>query len=208
MLTMKHFNKIFPFFVFLILALFPLTKINAVTLNPAIGTYAPGSQVVILVTASPGANDANAVALRFTLSNATVVSFTPITGGSWVGATQDCAGPAYFTSTTVCASLAKSVDIVAGETLGTLVIQLSNTPGTATITKAAGNAYSDGVDAFANTGGAAVFTISSTAPSVASLPNTAFIDGESGVIVAVSFLLVAVGIILIKLKPLNTNLEN
>lgn len=204
---MKHFNKIFSLFVFLLLLLFPLAKVKAVTLNPASGTYAPGTQIAITVTASPGANDVNAVALRFTLTNATVVSFAPVTGGSWVGATQDCAGPAYYTSTTVCASLAKSVDIVAGETLGTLVIQLSNTPGTATVTKATGNAYSDGVDAFPNLGAAAVFTISTSAPSV-SLPNTAFFDGESGTIVAVSFLLVAVGIILIKLKPLNTIQEN
>lgn len=185
---------------------FPFVKVHAVTMNPASGSYIPGAQITINVIAAPTGAGSNAVAIRLTLSNATVVSFTPVSGGSWVGATQDCAGPAYYTSTTVCASLAKSVDIVAGEALGTLVIQLANTAGTATITRAAGNVYSDGVLSYANSGTAATFTISSTGGGT--LPDTALTDVQSGIILTSSVLLVLTGIILFKLKPLNKNLEN
>ena len=200
---MKLSRKITFAVIFAFCALFPTLNLKAVTMNPSSGTYAPGTQVTITVTASPTGAGSNAVAIRLTLTNATVVSFTPVTGGSWVGATQDCAGPAYYTSTTVCASLAKSTDIVSGETLGTLVIQLANTSGTATITRASGNVYSDGVTSYANNGTAATFTISSSGP--VSLPNTALTDSQSGVVIVSSILLIAVGAALIRLKPFNHN---
>lgn len=200
---MKIVTKLSIFFAFIITAIFPVVKLHAVTMNPSSGTYAPGTQVTITVTAAPTGAGSNAVAIRLTLTNATVVSFTPVTGGTWVGATQDCAGPAYYTSTTVCASLAKSVPIVSGETLGTLVIQLANTSGTATITRASGNVYSDGVTSYANNGTAATFTISGSGGTT--LPDTALTDTQSGIIIGASVLLIAVGAALIKLKPLNNN---
>lgn len=183
--------------------LFPLATVKAVTMSPSSGTYAPGSQITITVTASPTGSGSNAVAIRLTLTNATVVSFTPVTGGSWVGATQDCAGPAYYTTNTVCASLAKSSSIVTGETLGTLVIQLANTSGTATITRASGNVYSDGVTSYANNGTAAAFTISSNGSTP--LPETAFEDDQSKIIILSSFLLVLTGLVLFRLKPFKNN---
>lgn len=203
---MKILNKLSILLVVSLLAIVPVFKIHAVTMNPASGSYSPGAQLTITVTASPTGAGSNAVAIRLTLTNATVVSFTPVTGGSWVGATQDCAGPAYYTSTTVCASLAKSVDIVAGETLGTLVIQFANTNGTATITRAAGNVYSDGVTSYANSGTAATYTIG-TASGPTNLPDTGLFDSSEGIIVTSSVLLVLTGIALFKLKPFN-NLEN
>lgn len=200
---MKIFSKFSLVFLFLVAATFPFLKLNAVTLSPSSGTYAPGSQITINVTASPVGSGSNAVAIRLMLTNATVVSFTPVTGGSWVGATQDCAGPAYYTTTTVCASLAKSVPIVNGETLGTLVIKLANTAGTATIAKASGNVYSDGTVSYANSGSGATFTISGSGTTT--LPDTAFTDVQSGIIIGSSVLLVIVGAWLMKLKTLNNN---
>jgi len=200
---MKNSLKLSFAFLLILSTVFPLLRLKAVTMNPSSGTYAPGAQVTITVTASPTGAGSNAVAIRLTLTNATVVSFTPVTGGSWVGATQDCAGPAYYTSTTVCASLAKSIDIVSGETLGTLVIQLANSTGTATVTRASGNVYSDGVTSYANNGTAATFTISSSGGTT--LPDTALTDSQSGIILLSSILLIGVGAFLIKLKPLKNN---
>lgn len=187
-------------FLFVFTFFLPILNLKAVTFVPASGTYAPSTQFNINVTASPTGAGSNAVAIRLTFVNATVINFVPVTGGSWVGATQDCAGPAYFTSSTVCASLAKSIPIVAGETLGTLTIRLANTAGTATVTKASGNIYSDGVTSFPDLGIVANFTISASATS---LPNTSFFDFNEGVIVVSSLLLIGVGALLLKLKPFN-----
>lgn len=196
------FFSLFTFVFFASLIVFPLNRVSAVTMNPSSGAYVPGAQLSITVTAAPTGAGSNAVAIRLSLTNASVVSFTPVTGGSWVGQTQDCAGPSYFTATTVCASLAKSVPIVSGETLGTLVIQFSNSPGIASIERTSGNAYSDGLSTFPSTGNAATFTISSSGSS-GGLPNTAITDPQGLLIVSVSVLLVATGFVLIKLKPLN-----
>lgn len=199
---MKSFKLFFVLFLLSFLVV-PISNIKAVSLNPASGTYAPGSQVTLTVTAAPTGPNSNAVAIRLALTNATVVSFTPVTGGSWVGQTQDCAGPSYYTTNTVCASLAKSIPIVAGETLGTLIIQLANTTGTASVVRSSGNIYSDGTTSYPHTGTAGTYTIGTGGNS--NLPNTAFEDMESRIILFASILLVVTGFSLYKLKPYNRN---
>jgi hypothetical protein len=191
----------FSFLVFAVLAIFPFNRVSAVTMNPSSGNYYPGTQLTINVTAAPTGANSNAVAIRLAVTGATVISFVPVSGGAWVGATADCAGSSHYTSTTVCSSLAKVSTIVAGETLGTLVIQLPATPGTVTIERTAGNEYSNGLTSFPSTGTAASFTVSTSGV----LPNTAITDTHGLIIVMVSILLVATGFVLIKLKPLNQN---
>lgn len=206
-LMKKQIYSALVFVLTLLTLIFPL-KINAVSVSPNSGSYVPSAQLSINVTAAPTGAGSNAVAIRLSLVNATVVSFTPASGGSWIGATQDCAGPAYFTSTTVCASLAKGSAITAGETLGTLVIQLSSSTGTATITKTSGNAYSDGSSTFADTGTAATFTISASGSTGNSLPNTAIGDPTSFLPLTLGALLIVWGIYFnkslknYKLKPI------
>ena len=155
----------------LILALSILPfKVQAVIVQPSSGTYNPGLGVTINVYASPNGSNQNAVAIRLGVTNMTVISFVPASGGNWIGSTPDCAGPAYYTSTTVCASLLKNATINNGEFLGTLIVQMGNA-GAATITKTTGNAYSDGSTQIPDTGIAGSYTLAG-AP-VSFLPNTA-----------------------------------
>jgi hypothetical protein len=192
------------------------TPLYAVVATPSTATGAPGSQVTIQLTASaPSGSNANAVAIRLNVANATVTSFTPATGGSWVGSTGDCTGGTSFTSTTVCASLASSSPIPAGTPLGTLVVQLGSA-GTATITRGTGNAYSDGTDTFADEGALASFSVSGTGggnnnaggnnlPST--LPETSFGNDLPKILAILSSLsLITLGVYLYKLSFIqNTN---
>lgn len=194
------------FFLGLILSVFILSSTSIVvfayTLSPSSGSYNPGSSFTIQVLAQPNGANQNAVTIRLSATNLTITNFVPVTGGSWVGATADCAGSTYFTATTVCTSLAKSTNITAGEVLGTISVTLGSTAGAATFTKTSGSAYSDGITATPDVGGVASYTV--TGSSGGGLPNTAIGDPQSNLVIAISGILIILGIGIFFLQKKNT----
>lgn len=181
--------------------------VYAYTLSPSTGTYAPGTSFTIQVLAQPNGANQNAVTIRLSATNLTITNFVPVTGGSWVGATADCAGSTYFTATTVCTSLAKSTNITAGEVLGTISVTLGSTAGNATFTKTSGSAYSDGVTATPDVGSVASYTITGSSGG-GGLPNTAIGDPQSNLVIAISGLLIVLGLGIFFLQKKNTNIVN
>lgn len=164
----------------------------AVNALPSSGSYAPGQSINISLIATPQAGE-NAVTIRINAANLTINSFTPTTGGAWVGNIAECPGSTSFTSSQICVSLAKSSDITSNEVLGTLNVTFGNS-GSATLTTTSGNQYSDGSVTRASTGVVGNYTISSTAPTSAPpvLPNTSLTD-YSNVFIVLSLALIFTG---------------
>lgn len=173
--------------------LFLTRNVYAVGANPESGSYASGATFNITVTASPQTGE-NAVTLRLTASNMTITNFVPASGGQWVGAIAECGGGTYFTATEVCVSLAKSADITAGETLGTITATMGSS--TSTLTASSGTQYSDGVDTRNSTGTIGTYSVSTSGSGGSggtggsggstgggTLPNTSFFEDKSQYII-------------------------
>lgn len=177
-----------------------VAEIRAVSVAPSTGTYGYGSQITLTISATDVVSGQTAVNLDLTFTNATVISYTPPGGVSWstfLSGTPQCNGTSLYSSTKICAALAKNTDtIVAGESLGSVTIRFDKLTGTSTVFKTGDNIYINGdTDASeVDEGDLATFTISGT------IPITSLKDPVGRYIAFAGVLLVIVGIMLYRFK--------
>src|SRR5690606_33097080 len=101
----------------------------------------------------------------------------------------------FFTSTTVCLSLAKTTPILADEVLGTLKIKVSGVEQTK-VTKVEGNKYTNGTDTIDDLGDLALYFTSGSLQAVPeSSPVESNIAPDSSLLVVGLVILFAVGIL-------------
>jgi hypothetical protein len=146
------------------IALLISQKSKAFTLSPASGTFAPNTTQTIEIRASN--TTTNAVEIKITATNFTVLSFTDGSGMLGLGT---CAGNTKFTATSVCVDVASTGgNFTSGQVLGTLTVR-GNAAGTATLAAGAGSQYANGT---AVTGTLGTYTISAGTTTGSTTSNT------------------------------------
>jgi LPXTG-motif cell wall-anchored protein len=133
--------------------------VNAVSVTPSSGSLTAGATETLELIAAPTESNQNAVVLRLSVTGMSITGYTDPSG--FLGVIGECSGGTKFTSTQICASLAKTSSITAGESLGTITVQVGNS-GTATITKDTGNSYNFGTESAPDVGQAASYTITTS----------------------------------------------
>ncbi len=103
----------------------------------------------LVLKASPTSTTQNAVSINLSTVGMQIIGFTPSV--NFPISVPECAGGTSFTASSVCISLAKSTAIAAGEELGTITFK-ATAVGTATLTKTASFAYSDGISSVSQPG--------------------------------------------------------
>jgi len=142
--------------LFGILFLTPSLNLNALSLTPNTGVFDTNSNLELELTAKPPEGDFNAVSVRLKIEGGEFVDFTPETGTDWIGLTKDCNdNTEFFTTDSICLSLAKSSNLLTDELIGT--VQVKATSDTVKIVKIEGNTYSNGETSIEDRGDAAMF---------------------------------------------------
>jgi len=180
------------FAIFSVLTIFSTSSLKAEELTPNSGNYPTGSTVTFKLTAHPNTLDENAIKIRLTVDNMTIQDFVPVSGANWI-VTKDCSNQSYFDSTHLCLSLGKTSNIISGEDLGILILQMPSQPGVATITKDKDNAYSSSKKQTTQSGLLATFNIVSPQSYPLSSPISSPITSSSNPFV--NFIYVAILII-------------
>jgi len=194
MLNMKKKLSRMIFVISIVLAFSTLFiygfKVKAFTFNPPNGgSYPANSSVQITLLAAPNGANQNAVKVRLQANNMQITNFVPTNATGWVGSTPDCSGGTYYTSTTICASLAKTITITQGEPLGVITATLTNDP--AYLAKQSDNGYTDGSTITPDSNGGVAYTITGGSTgggtttgdtSASNLPNTAIGDIDTRIL--------------------------
>lgn len=197
-----------------------VSKVDALTLQPTSGTYAPGSEVTVSVKTNSGlAANTTALQLRFNVENATVTQgfqsaeCDTLNGGDFfcIGVC-DAQNPIGFTANSLCldiASAGENSSIPSDTTIGYFKVRLSNTPGqVATISATSENGYYVGTSLSPVSGVLGNYSVQSgVTPSPTPLPVTGIEDYPALVIIGGVFL-VFVGVTFFVIRSRSQNLQS
>lgn len=196
-------KSIYTILAYIALMTLHTSALFAATVSPSSGSYNYGSQITLTLAASNVLSGQTAINLDLSFTNATVVSYTAPSGGSWstaLAGTPQCNGTALYSSTKVCAALAKtSGTIVSGESLGTVTIKFDKLTGSSTVVKTSNNEYINGDtdESEIDSGTAATFTVTGT------IPDTSLKDPVGRLIALGGVILVVIGLFLYRFKLKN-----
>lgn len=155
-------NKILKIITIIIFAFafaaFPNLKILALTVSPSTATVNPISSYSLNLIANFSQNNIYAIQVRISSVGADFIDFQPVAGTDWIVSKGDCAGSAFYTSTTLCFTMAKSTPITNGEVIGVMTLDFL-TPGNVILSQTSGNGYSDGNSFYEDTSNVLTYTI-------------------------------------------------
>lgn len=154
---MKILTRAIIIFLIFLSPLLIAGEAKSYTFNPISGTYG-AIYKNINILATPPTEGANAVKIHIKVDNARVNYYTPPRGNGWLAPIGECAGQKRYTANEICFSIAKSADIVQGESLGVINLQFTNY-GAVSLTSQTTAFYTDGENNYDISGAPANFTI-------------------------------------------------
>lgn len=132
------------FFILLMGSFFIPMSISALSVDPSAGLYNQGESLNLILKANPTDSDQNAISVRVSVENSTILDFIPDNSIKFVAFTKDCNdGDSFFTSSEICFSVVKNEPLLNDEVLGTIIYSVSSV-GTAKLNKVEGTFYSNG----------------------------------------------------------------
>lgn len=135
----KQFKKLFVLALFIVL-IFP-TQVSAISVSPSTGDYQAGEEITLQILATPTAVNQTAVTLDLHFYNLEIISATlPETNDEWLVVIPECDNESSFTSSSLCATLGKTVPVQVGDILATLRVKFIS-DGPAYVQAGENNAY-------------------------------------------------------------------